>query len=85
MGAGFKSGFKYRKRKWNQRYNKPRFRIPFDPEKREIQKEGRDFQKAGFNSFLEYARFLKKQAKKELELAVSKGKHPVTITEEDNL
>ena len=83
MGAGFKDGFKYRHRKWIKR--KPCFRIPFDPEKREIQKEGRAFQKAGFNSFLEYARFLKKQAKKELELAVSKGKHPVTITEEDNL
>ena len=83
MGAGFKYGFKYRKRKWIQ--EKPRFRIPFDPEKREIQKEGRDFQKAGFNSFLEYARFLKKQAKKELELAVSKGKHPVTIDKDDNI
>jgi hypothetical protein len=83
MGAGFKTGFKIRQRKWIKR--KTRFRIPFDPEKREIQKEGRNFQKAGFNSFLEYVRFLKKQAKKELELAVSKGKHPVTITEEDNL
>ena len=77
MGAGFKTGFKIRQRKWIKR--KTPFRIPFDPEKREIQKEGRNFQKAGFNSFLEYVRFLKKQAKKELELAVSKGKHPVTI------
>ncbi|BAQ86473.1 hypothetical protein [uncultured Mediterranean phage uvMED] len=84
MGAGFKTGFKIKKSNWKGN-KKPRFRIPFDPEKREIQKEGRNFQKAGFNSFLEYVRFLKKQAKKELELAVSKGKHPVTITEEDNL
>ena len=83
MGAGFKTGFKIRQRKWIKR--KTRFRIPFDPEKREIQKEGRNFQKAGFNSFLEYVRFLKKQAKKELELAVSKGKHPVTIDKDDNI
>ena len=83
MGAGFKTGFKIRQRKWIKR--KTRFRIPFDPEKREIQKEGRNFQKAGFNSFLEYVRFLKKQAKKELELAVSKGKHPVTIDKDDSI
>ena len=83
MGAGFKTGFKYRHRKWIKR--KTRFRIPFAPEKRELQKEGRNFQKAGFNSFLEYVRFLKKQAKKELELAVSKGKHPVTIDKDDNI
>ena len=83
MGAGFKTGFKIRQRKWIKR--KTRFRIPFDPEKREIQKEGRNFQKAGFNSFLDYVRFLKKQAKKELELAVSKGKHPVTIDKDDSI
>ena len=84
MGAGFKHGFKIKNREWS-RSKKVCFRIPFDPEKRELQKEGRNFQKAGFTSFVEYVRFLKKQAKKELELAVSKGKHPVTITEEDNL
>ena len=83
MGAGFKTGFKYRHRKWIKK--KPRFRIPFDPEKRKIQKEGRNFQKEGFNSFLDYVRFLKKQAKKELELAVSKGKHPVTIDKNDSI
>ena len=83
MGAGFKTGFKIRQRKWIKR--KTRFRIPFDPEKREIQKEGRNFQKAGFNSFLDYVRFLKKQAKKELKLAVSKGKHPVTIDKDDSI
>ena len=81
MGAGFKHGFKIKNREW-RRSKRPRFRIPFDPEKREIQKEGRNFQKAGFTSFLEYVRFLKKQAKKELELSVSKGKHPVTINPE---
>ena len=83
MGAGFKTGFKIRQRKWIKR--KTPFRIPFDPEKREIQKEGRNFQKAGFTSFVEYVRFLKKQAKKELDLAVSKGKHPVTIDKDDNI
>jgi len=84
MGAGFKHGFKIKNREW-RRSKRPRFRIPFDPDKREIQKEGRNFQKAGFNSFLEYVRFLKKQAKKELELAVSKGKHPVTINKDDSI
>ena len=84
MGAGFKTGFKIKKSNWKGN-KKPRFRIPFDPEKRKIQKEGRNFQKAGFNSFLEYVRFLKKQAKKELELAVSKGKHPVTIDKDDSI
>ena len=84
MGAGFKHGFKIKNREW-RRSKRPRFRIPFDPEKREIQKEGRNFQKAGFNSFLDYVRFLKKQAKKELKLAVSKGKHPVTIDKDDNI
>ena len=81
MGAGFKHGFKIKNREW-RRSKRPRFRIPFDPDKRKIQKEGRNFQKAGFTSFLEYVRFLKKQAKKELELSVSKGKHPVTINSE---
>jgi len=83
MGAGFKTGFKMRRRKWSQRFKKPRYRIPFDLEKRELQKEGRNFQKAGFPSFVEYIKFLKSHSKKELELAVSKGKHPITISKEE--
>jgi len=54
-----------------------------DPEKRFIQEKGRTWQKEGFSSFKEYFNQVKKQDKEELEHLVSKGKHPVTITEED--
>ena len=54
-----------------------------DPDKRFIQKKGRTWQKEGFSSFKEYFNQIKKQDKEELEHLVSKGKHPITITEKD--
>lgn len=81
------TALKMKKERLNNKFKKlsyrMKFSIPFDLEKRELQKEGRNFQKAGFPSFIEYIKFLKSHSKKELALAVSKGKHPVTINKDD--
>lgn len=85
--ANFAAGGLYRT--WNgffvNKRKKKNKTILDDPEKRILQKKGREWQKKGFYSFHEYFLHIKNQQKKELEHLVSKGKHPVTITEEDNL
>ena len=79
--GGFQRGFNgfFKRKAWVKGVTN----FSVDPDKRFIQAKGRKWQKEGFSSFKEYFNQVKKQDQEELEHLVSKGKHPITITEEN--